>query len=106
LMYEALVLAWHTARSDGRAAGVLFAMLPGVVVSVAALSLKDIRHIAETHHQHLRPRWEHHPLFWRHLLAAARSGDNSAIHDLHLHGLQLLGMDALPPPPDTQFLQA
>jgi hypothetical protein len=105
LMYQALVLAWHTARSDGRAAGVLLAMSPGVALAVAKLGLREITHIAEHHNRHLRPRWENLPLFWRHLLTAACSGDNDEIHDLHLHGLQLLGADSpslAPDVPDPQ----
>jgi hypothetical protein len=94
LMYEALLLAWHTARSDGPSANILLAMSPGVVLTVAALEPRDITHIAEHHNHHLRPRWEHLPTFWRHVLAAACSGDNGAIHDLHHHGLHLLGTDS------------
>ncbi len=95
VMYEAVVLAWHIARSDIRAASVLLAMSPDVALAVSKLGLRDITHIAEYHHNYLRPRWEHIPLFWRHLLVAARSGNHSAIHGVHLHGLQLLGTESL-----------
>lgn len=91
LMYETLVLAWHTARSDSRAASVLLAMSPKVAATLARLGLQDIHHIAAHHSHYLRPRWEDLPLFWRHLLIAARSDDNVALHEVHLHGLQLLG---------------
>ena len=91
LMYETLVLAWHTARSDSCAANALLAMSPKVAATLARLGLRDIHHIATHHSHYLRPQWENLPLFWRHLLIAAHSDDNAALHEVHLHGLQLLG---------------
>lgn len=91
LMHHALVLAWHAARWDSRVASILLAMSPQVATCISKLGLRDIRYIAENHHCHLRPRWEHLPLFWRHLLIAAGSRDHDAIHALHLHGWQLAG---------------
>jgi len=96
LMQDALVLAWHIARSDPTA-NVLLAMSPGVAAAVAQLRLRDIRHLAEQQHRHLRPRWEQLPLFWRHLLSTAYHGDEAALNDVHLHGLQLLETDASAP---------
>jgi hypothetical protein len=94
LMHDALLLAWHIARSNPTA-NVLLAMSPGVAATVANLRLRDIRRLAENQHRHLRPRWEQLPLFWRHLLHAAGSDDGDAIHNLRVHGVQLLDADSL-----------
>lgn len=91
LMYETLVLGWHTARSESRAASILLSMSPKVTTILAGLGLRDIHRIVAHHSHDLRPRWEDLPLFWRHLLLAAQSDDGAALHQAHLHGLQLLG---------------
>jgi hypothetical protein len=89
LMHDALLLAWHIARSNPTA-NVLLAMSPRVATEVANLRLCDIRRLAENQHRHLRPRWEQLPFFWRHLLHAAGSSDSDAIDNLRVHGVQML----------------
>jgi len=89
LMHDALLLAWHIARSNSTA-NVLLAMSPGVATAVANLRLCDIRRLAQSQHRHLRPRWEQLPLFWRHLLHAAGSSDGDAIDNLRVHGVQMI----------------
>jgi hypothetical protein len=102
LTYHALVLAWHSARQDQRATSILLAMSPEVAAAIAQLGLRDIRRIAEQHHCHLRPRWEHMPLFWHHLLNAAGSSDDDALHTLYQYAWQLADADSPPSAPGPQ----
>lgn len=94
LMYHALVLLWHTARCDARAASMMLAIPQQVAVMVASLGLRDLVRIADQHHRHLRPRWEHLDQFWAHLLMAARSGDDEVIRAFRYYSRQLYGKDS------------
>jgi hypothetical protein len=94
LMRDALVVAWYTARQDTRLAATLLAMSDDVARVVAKLGLRHLRHIADHHHQHLRPRWQHLSSFWGRLLSAASRDDREALHDLHLHAFQLADADS------------
>jgi hypothetical protein len=96
LMRECLVLAWHTARLDPRASGLLLGVSPAVASFIAAMDLQDIERLAAHQHGHLRPRWEDRPYFWRQLLLAARKRDDDTLRELHLHGLQLAGGELIP----------
>ena len=89
LMRDALIVAWRIAQQDSRIAIILLAMTEEVADTVASLRLRHLRHIAEHHHQHLRPRWENQSSFWGRLLSAAIRDDREALHDLHLHAFQL-----------------
>lgn len=96
LTRETLMLAWHVARLDRRAATLLLGMSPAVAAMIAALGLQELGQIAARHSRQLRPRWEDVPAFWRSLLVAARSDDRESLYELHLHGFQLLGSELLP----------
>jgi hypothetical protein len=95
LMRETLVLAWHATRLDRRASSLLVGASPAVAELIAAMRLPDIERLAASQHAQLRPRWEDRGYFWRQLLVAARSGDDEALHELRLHGLQLAGGELL-----------
>lgn len=96
LMRETLMLAWSTVALDRVAATVLFGMTPAVSSTIAELDPQDVEHIAARHSRHLRPRWEDFPEFWCKLLTAAKDEDEAALHEAHLHGIQLLGGELLP----------
>jgi hypothetical protein len=96
LMREALMLAWSTVVFDRGTAGVLLGMTPAVCSVIAGLSPQDVERIAASHSRYLRPRWEDFPVFWGKLLTAARDADEGALHEVRLHGLQLLGSELLP----------
>lgn len=89
LMRDALLVAWRIAQQDARLAAILLAMSDEVADVVESLGLRHLRHIAEHHHQHLRPRWEHEMSFWGRLLSAANRDDREALSDLHLQAFQL-----------------
>jgi len=95
LMRETLMLTWSTARSDRRIAGLLLGLAPAVAEIIAGLGLQDVERIAAKFARQVRPRWEDRPGFWRSLVLAARDGDENTRHEIHLHGLQLLGADLL-----------
>lgn len=96
LMRETLMLAWSTVALDRGAATLLLGMTPAVISTIAELDPQDVERIAARHSRHLRPRWEDFPAFWCKLLTAAKDGDEAALHEAHLHGIQLLGSEILP----------
>lgn len=96
LSREALMLAWHTIRTDLQSAVVLLGIVPPVADLIAALRLRDLDRIAEYQFRHLRPRWEDRPGVWRQLIACAASGEVAAAHEFVLHALQLTAETALP----------
>lgn len=90
------MLAWSTVALDRGAATLLLGMTPAVGSTIAELDPQDVERIAARHSRHLRPRWEDLPAFWCKLLTAAKDGDEAAIRETHLHGIQLLGSELLP----------
>jgi hypothetical protein len=96
LMRETLMLAWSIVAFDRGAASVLLGMTPAVSSIIAELGPQDVERIAARHCHHLQPRWEDFPAFWGKLLAVARDGDEEALHEIHLHGAQLIGSELLP----------
>jgi len=96
LMGETLMLAWLTARSDGRTATLLLGLAPAVADIIASLRPREIRRIIARHSSQLRPRWETSPQFWQRLLVAATGGTDASLIDVHLNGLQLLGAELIP----------
>lgn len=95
-MRETLMLAWSTVAFDRGTASVLFGMTPAVCNIIAGLSPQDVERIAARNSRYLRPRWEEFPMFWGKILTAAREGNEDALHDVRLHGMQLLGSELLP----------
>ncbi len=91
-----LMLAWHGARAEREAAQVIMGIAPAVLDLIAGLSPVDLNRISERHYRQLAPRWPDRPATWRRLLNGARTGDATALRHFALHGVQLLGADALP----------
>jgi hypothetical protein len=96
LMRETLVLAWSTVAFERGGASILFGMTPAVSSIIAELGPQDVERVAARQSRYLQPRWEDYPAFWGRLLAAARDGDEEALHEIHLHGVQLIGSELLP----------
>lgn len=96
LMRETLMLAWSTVAFDRGAASIMLGMTPAVSGIIAELGPQDVERIAGRHSAHLQPRWEDFPAFWGKLLVAAREGDEEALHEIRLHGVQLIGSAMLP----------
>jgi hypothetical protein len=96
LMRETLMLAWSTVAFERGGASILFGMTPVVARIISELGPQEVERIAARHSRHLRPRWEEYPAFWGRLLAAVRGEDEEVLHDVHLHGAQLLGSELLP----------
>lgn len=90
------MLAWSTVALDRGAASVLLGVAPAVSNIIAELSPQDVERIGGRYSQHLRPRWEDLPAFWRKLLTAARDNDKEALRESHIHGVQLIGGELLP----------
>lgn len=96
LTRETLMLAWSTVAFHRGAASIMLGMSPAVASIIAVLGPQDVERVAAGNSAHLQPRWEHFPAFWGKLLTAARDGDEEALHEIHLHGAQLIGSELLP----------
>lgn len=96
LMRETLMLAWNTVTVDRGAAGILLGMTPGVSGIIAELGTHEVERIAARNSEHLQPRWGDFPAFWGKLLVAASDADEDALHEIFLHGVQLIGSELLP----------
>jgi hypothetical protein len=95
LMRETLTLAWSAVTFERGGASLLFGMTAPVCSIIAELVPQDIERIASRYSAHLQPRWDDFPAYWGRLLRAARDADDEALHDLHLHGVQLIGSDLI-----------
>lgn len=96
LMRETLMLAWSTVAFERAGASILFGMTPAVSSIIAELGPQDVERIAARHSRYLQPRWEEYPAFWGRLLTASIEGDEETLHEIHLHGVQLIGSELLP----------
>lgn len=88
---ELLTEAWTLARSQPRAAHLIFGMTQEVTNAIAQFPLQDLDAIAASHARCLAPRWRECRPFWAKLLSAAASNDDDALTAVHLHCVQLLG---------------
>jgi hypothetical protein len=94
LLREILVEACVIARSDPRAARLVFGMSAGVLAVIADLPASQIDSIALTNAGDLQLRWAHNLIFWKNLLSAALDGDETEMAAVRLHSLQLLGSNS------------
>jgi hypothetical protein len=93
-----LVYGWHLARSHRQLARIILGMTPACASRIAALSLSDLDWLAERQPGCVRPRWERHPLVWRHLLLAAQEQNDKLLTQVSLRGIQLLAAGVLSDP--------
>ena len=93
LIREILTEARSAARGFPAAARLTFGMTAIVSSIVADLSAAEVERISSAYTRELRPRWADRPSFWKRLLEAAITNDTSALPQLHLHCVQLLGRD-------------
>jgi hypothetical protein len=92
----ALFFAWHLAQQQPRQARLLLGMSEDCTAIVAGLDLWQCRHIAQTQHSLLSPRWRHHPYFWSDLLRYGNSGEAQHFKFAQLLGSQLLAQELEP----------
>ena len=90
-----LMLAWNSVRADAATARILLGMTLPVSKLIADLRLDEIDRIAQKRFRHVRPRWDDRPAVWRRLLLAAETDDEKLMHEVNLHGLQLLAGELL-----------
>jgi hypothetical protein len=91
LARSALVLAWHTARTDRDAARVMLGLSPAVANVFTQLHLQNIDALATRHHAELTPRWPRNTALWKSILSAGKGKD--ALPD-NLLALQCLSLAA------------
>jgi hypothetical protein len=88
-----LTFAWHLARSQNAAARLLLGMTGHCTRLFAVCTLRQMHDLAEWHPEWLQPRWSARPQFWRELLISATTGDNAAMEQARLRGLQLMAAE-------------
>lgn len=88
---ELLMLAWPAVREDRAVASLLFGMSPPVADILAGLVPWQLDFIGSHFCSELQPRWGSSHGFWRRLLSAAIARNDSALAEVHLSALQLLG---------------
>lgn len=86
--------AWHVARCQSTAACLLLGAPASCVALLAGHTLGQVRALALTHPQWLKPRWAHSPDAWRDLLRAAAAADAVALERARLRGQCLLAAEA------------
>jgi len=95
LARSALVLAWHTARTDRDAARVMLGLSPAVANVVTQLHLQNIDALAARHHSEMTPRWPCDKALWKFLLNAGKGKDGLADNVLALQCLSLAAGELL-----------
>ena len=93
----ALVLAWHTVRSEP-AGSYLLGVSSEVSRILTRFSLTELDRMVERRFRHLRPRWEDRPAVWRALLENAQTPDPRRTREANLWMLQLITADLLSSP--------
>lgn len=90
-----MTYAWHVARSHRSAARVALGMTAASIEHIAVLGLRDLDAASELYPGWVRPRWESQVPVWRQLLTAAVNGDEPAMQQAGLRGIQLLAAGSL-----------
>ncbi|MCC7464521.1 MAG: hypothetical protein IT480_18910 [Gammaproteobacteria bacterium] len=85
----ALVLAWHTARTDLEACLVLFGLAPSITADIATLALHELELMAPYCAMMLRPRWRESPLLWQELLSPTGHKSVESVRGFVMHAFQL-----------------
>jgi hypothetical protein len=86
--------AWHLARSQPAAARLLLGMPPASAALIGRCTLRQIRSLAESRSDWLKPRWPGRVQVWCDLLLAAAAGEGQALERARLRGLTLLAAEA------------
>jgi hypothetical protein len=94
LVRQILVLAWHVARIQRQAAGMILGMEPRQLDVIAGYTLRELDRLAETRRIDVRLRWADRPRVWRHSLSVAIAGDEGGLERARLRGIQLLAAEA------------
>jgi hypothetical protein len=89
LARAALVLAWHTARTDVGATLILFGLAPANAADMSSLALHELDTLAPHCVTPLCPRWAQSPLLWQHLLAPEGYKSVDTVRGFVMHAFQL-----------------
>jgi hypothetical protein len=95
LAHMTLTFAWSLVRSHREGASLLLGLSPACSKIIADLRLQELQHIAASHYDWIRPRWESRPEVWRRLLTAAKGANALPLNSLGLQGLHLFFGDLL-----------
>ena len=89
LAREILMVAWLSARGDGRIAALVTGMSRRTAALVADLTPADVTRVASIGAAEVQLRWRRSESFWSTLLSAAADQNPQLLHLATLHSLQL-----------------
>jgi hypothetical protein len=97
-------LAWRLADGKPLAFRLVFGLPPTDELRLNEARPTDLPRLAGAPRL-IRPRWRHHPRFWRLLLRAAATGSDATLQRVHCAGICMLiadlqGRDRPPPQPE------
>lgn len=95
LARELLWVTWAALREDSSTASVLFGIRSPVAKVIEDLSPRQIEFLGGTWCGQLRPRCAGNPSFWKRLVAATSSREDSALAALHVFALQVMAGESL-----------
>lgn len=102
----AMFLAWRLADGEPLAFRLVFGLPPGDELRLNQARPTELPQLAGAPRL-IRPRWLHHPRFWRLLLRAAAAGSDATLQRVHCAGICMVIADLQcrergPPQPDAR----
>jgi hypothetical protein len=93
LVLDVVLFLWHVAQTAPLAGRLMLGMSDEVHAALSALSLRQVRQLAQSGEIPLTARWPDNPCFWPDLVRFARPGHARELELTHLQGTQLLAAE-------------
>jgi hypothetical protein len=93
LVLDIMLFVWHVAQTAPLAGRLMLGMSDEVHAALSALSLREVRQLAQSGEIPLVARWPDNPCFWPDLVRFARPGYSRELQLTHLQGTQLLAAE-------------
>ncbi len=93
LVLDIMLFVWHVAQTAPLAGRLMLGMSDEVHAVLCALSLRQMRQLAQSGEIPLVARWPDNPCFWPDLVRFARPGYSRELELTHLQGTQLLAAE-------------
>jgi hypothetical protein len=93
LVLDVMLFIWHVAQTAPLAGRLMLGMSDEVHAALTALSLRQMRQLAQSGQIPLVARWPDNPCFWPDLVRFARPGYSRELELTHLQGTQLLAAE-------------
>lgn len=93
LVLDIMLFIWHVAQTAPVAGRLMLGMSNEVHAALSALSLRQVRQLAQSGEIPLSGRWPDNPCFWPDLVRFARPGYARQLELTHLQGTQLIAAE-------------